>query len=228
MVGDAYRLPQITREHMESQAHPKASQRVTNVAKVYHIFGVIPEDEIDGMVDEQGFITAKGQKLLKRIGVETGSKVSIKKSTIRVLVNLYNEWKRPRRRIDSETELIVGKFLGIPEEDIYLEERLGELRQSFKMGIKVGEGTRIGENVMLGLGVSIGKFCKISDNCEICIFSTIYDKVHLGKSAFVGKDSDVESESRIMSKAVIAPRNIVKKKSLIAEGSVFNRSNKYQ
>jgi acetyltransferase-like isoleucine patch superfamily enzyme len=198
------------------------------VAEVYHIFGVIPEDEIDGMVDEQGCITAKGQKLLNKIGVETGSRVSIKKSTIKILVNLYNEWKRPHRRIDSETELIVGKFLGIPEEDIYLEERLDELRQSFRMGIKVGEGTRIGEDVMLGLGVSIGKFCEISDYCEICIFSTIYDKVHLGKSAFVGKDSDVESESRIMPKAIIAPRNIVKKKSLIGEGSVFNQSNKYR
>ena len=198
------------------------------MAKVYHIFGVIPEDEIDGMVDEQGFITVKGKKLLKRIGVETGSKVSIKKSTIRVLVNLYNEWKRPRPRIDSETELIVGQFLGTPEEDVYLEDRLDELRQSFRMGIKVGEGTRIGEDVMLGVGVSIGKFCEISDYCEICIFSTIRDKVHWGKSAFVGKDSDIESESRILPKAVIAPRNIVKKKSLIAEGSVFNRSNKYQ
>jgi acetyltransferase-like isoleucine patch superfamily enzyme len=199
-----------------------------NVAKVYHIFGVIPEHEIEGMLDEQGFITAKGQKLLKKIGVETGSKVSIKGSTLRSLINLYNEWKRPRRRIDPEIELIVGKFLGTPEEDIYLEERLDELRQSFRMGIKIGEGTRIGENVMLGLGVSIGRFCEISDNCEICIFSTLHDKVHLGKSAFVGKDSEIESESRIMPKAVIAPRNIVKKKSLIAEGSVFNRSNKYQ
>ena len=201
---------------------------MTNVAKVYHIFGVIPEQEIDGMVDEQGFITANGQTLLKRIGVGTGSKVSIKKSTLRSLINLYNEWKRPHRRIDPEIELIVGKFLGTPEEDIYLEDRLDELRQSFRMGIKVGEGTRIGEDVMLGLGVSIGRFCEISDNCEICIFSTLHDKIHLGKSAFIGKDSDVESESRIMAKAVIAPRNIVKKKSLIAEGSVFNRNNKYQ
>jgi acetyltransferase-like isoleucine patch superfamily enzyme len=198
------------------------------MAEIYHIFGVIPEHEIDGMVDEEGFITPKGQKLLKKIGVEKGSRVSIKKSTIRALVNLYNEWKRPHRRIDSETELIVGKFLGISEEDIYLEDRLGELRQSFKMGIKIGEGTRIGEDVMLGLGVSIGKFCEISDHCEICIFSTIHDKVCLGKSAFVGKDSEVESESRIMPKAIIAPRNIVKKKSLLAEGSVFNQSNKYR
>jgi acetyltransferase-like isoleucine patch superfamily enzyme len=198
------------------------------MAKVYHIFGVIPEHEIGGMVDEQGFVTPKGQKLLKRIGVETGPGVSINKSTIRALVRLYNEWKRPHRQIDSETELIVGKFLGIPEEDIYLEERLDELRHSFRMGIKIGEGTRIGDTVMLGLGVSIGKFCEISDNCEICIFSTLHDKVHLGKSAFIGKDSEIESESRIMPKAVIAPRNIVKKKSLIAEGSVFNRGNKYQ
>ena len=56
---------------------------MTNVAKVYHMFGVIPEHEIAGMVDEQGFITAKGQKLLKKIGVETESRVSIKKSTIK-------------------------------------------------------------------------------------------------------------------------------------------------
>jgi acetyltransferase-like isoleucine patch superfamily enzyme len=179
------------------------------------------------MVDEQGVITPKGRELLKRIGVERESNVSIKKSTIRLLINLYNEWKRPRPRIDSETELIVGKFLGIPEEDIYLEERLGELRQSFKMGIKIGEGTRIGEDVMLGLGVSVGNFCEISDQCEICVFATIHDKVYLGKSAFVGKDSEIESESRIMPEAVIAPRNIVKKKSLIAEGSVFNLNNKY-
>ena len=207
---------------------PGASKRTTNVAKVYHIFGVIPVHEIDGMADDLGYLTAKGQTLLKRMGVGTGANVSIKKSTIRVLVNLYNQWKRPHRQIDSETEVIVGKFLGIPEEDIYLEERLDELRHSFRMGIKIGEGTRIGDAVMLGLGVSIGRFCEISDNCEICIFSTLHDKVHLGKSAFVGKDSEIESESRIMPKAVIAPRNIVKKKSLIAEGSVFNRSNKYQ
>ncbi len=198
------------------------------MAKVYRIFGVIPEDEIDGMVDEQGVITPKGRELLKRIGVERESNVSIRKSTLRLLINLYNEWKRPRPRIDSETELIVGQFLGTPEEDVYLEDRLDEWRQSFRMGIKVGEGTRIGEDVMLGVGVSIGKFCEISDYCEICIFSTIHDRVHLGKSAFVGKDSDIESESRIMPKAVIAPRNIVKKKSLVAEGSVFNQSNKYQ
>ena len=198
------------------------------MAKVYHIFGVIPDHEIDGMVDELGYLTAKGQKLLKRIGVETGPKVSINKSTIRALVNLYNQWKRPHRQIDPETELIVRKFLGISEGDIYLEERLDELRHSFRMGIKIGEGTIIGEDVMLGLGVTIGRFCEISDHCEICIFSTLHDKVHLGKSAFIGKDSDVESESRIMPKAVIAPRNIVKKKSLIAEGSVFNRANKYQ
>lgn len=198
------------------------------MAKIYHLFGVIPEHEIDGMVDALGYLTVKGQKLLKRIGVETGPKVSIKRSTIRSLVNLYNEWKRPHRQIDSETELIVGKFLGIPEEDTYLEERLDELRHSFRMGIKIGEGTIIGEDVMLGLGVTIGRFCEISDHCEICIFSTLHDKVHIGKSAFVGKDSDIESESRIMPKAVIAPRNIVRKKSLITEGSVYNRNNKYQ
>jgi len=198
------------------------------VAKVYHIFGVIPDHEIDGMVDELGYLTAKGQKLLKRIGVETGPKVSINKSTIRALVSLYNQWKRPHSQIDPETELIVGKFLGIPEEDIYLEERLDELRHSFRMGIKIGEGTIIGEDVMLGLGVTIGRFCEISDHCEICIFLHPSRQGPPRKSAFIGKDSDVESESRIMPKAVIAPRNIVKKKSLIAEGSVFNRGNKYQ
>jgi len=198
------------------------------MAQIHHIFKGISEHEIDGMVDEQGVITPKGRELLKRIGVERESNVSIRKSTLRLLINLYNEWKRPRPRIDAETELIVGKFLGIPEEDIYLEERLGELRQSFRMGIRIGEGTRIGEDVMLGLGVSIGKFCEVSDNCEICVFATVHDKVYLGKSAFVGKDSEIESESRIMPKAVIAPRNIVKKKSLIAEGSVFNQGNKYR
>ena len=179
------------------------------------------------MVDEQGVITPKGRELLKRIGVERESNVSIRKSTLRLLINLYNEWKRPRPRIDTETELIVGKFLGIPEEDIHLEERLGELRHSFKMGIKIGEGTRIGEDVMLGLGVSIGKFCEVSDYCEICVFATVHDKVYLGKSAFVGKDSEIGSESRIMANATVAPRNIVKKKSIIAEGSVFNQGKKY-
>ncbi len=79
------------------------------------------------------------------------------------------------------------------------------------MGIKIGEGTKIGENVRLGLGVSIGRYCDISDNCEWCIFSTVKDRVYLGKASFVGKDSDIESDSRVMSRAVIAPRNIVKK-----------------
>ena len=197
------------------------------MAKVYHIFRVIPEHEIDGVVDEQDFITLKGRELLKRMGVETESNVSIRKSTIRLLISLYNQWRRPHPRIDSETELIVGKFLGTPEDDIYLDDRLDELRHSFKMGIRVGEGTRIGEDVMLGLGGSIGKFCEVSDHCEICAFSVVHDRVHLGKSVFVGKDSEIESESRIMPKAIIAPRNIISKKSVIAEGSVFNQGNKY-
>lgn len=198
------------------------------MADMTPIFGVIPEHEIDGIVDEQDFITPKGRELLKRIGVETGPKVSIKKSTIRSLIILYNQWRRPRPRTDPETELIVGKFLRIPEEDVYLEERMDELRRTFKMGIRISEGTRIGEDVMLGLGISIGKFCEVSDNCEICVFATIHDRVHLGKSVFVGRDSEIESESRIMSRAVIAPRNIIRKKSLIAEGSVFNQGNKYR
>jgi len=198
------------------------------MGNVYPILGVVPEREIDGMVDEQGFVTPRGRESLKRMGVETGPAVSIGKSTLRLLVDLHRGWRRPRPRIDPEAELIVGKFLGIPEEDIYLEERLGELRKSFRLGVRVGEGTRIGEGVALGPGVCIGRFCEVSDSCEICAFSTIRDKVYLGKSVFIGKDSEIGPGSRIMPGATVAPRNVVMEKAVIAEGGVFNENNKYR
>jgi len=96
------------------------------------------------------------------------------------------------------------------------------------MGIKIGENTKIGEDVNLGLGVSIGKYCEISERCELNIFSTIHDRVYMGRAVFIGRDSDVESGSRLMDKVIIAPRNTVKKNSLIPEGSVFDKNKKYQ
>ncbi len=50
------------------------------MADITPIFGIIPEHEIDRMVDQQGFITPKGRELLKRMGVKAGSKVTIRKS----------------------------------------------------------------------------------------------------------------------------------------------------
>jgi acetyltransferase-like isoleucine patch superfamily enzyme len=198
------------------------------MTEIYHIFKGIPEHELEGVLDKSGFLTTKGQELLKRIGVETEAKVSVGMSTIQNLVNLYNEWKRPKAPLDPESEFIIGKFLGIPEDDVYLQEKLNVLTKSYRMGIKIGEGTRIGEEVSLGLGVSIGRYCEISDLCELCIFSTIHDRVSLGKAVFVGKDSDLEAGSRIMAKAVIAPRNIVKENSGITEGIVFDENRKYR
>lgn len=198
------------------------------MTEIRHIFGGISEYELDGVLDESGFLTTKGQELLRKIGVNTEAKVSIGKTTIKNLVSLYNDWKRPGTSIDSETELIIGKFLSIPEDDVYLQERWDALWHSFKMGIKVGEGTKIGEDVSLGLGVSIGRYCEISDLSELCSFCTIQDRVFLGKRSFVGKDSDIQSGSMLMPKAVIAPRNIVKENSFIPEGTVFNANMKYR
>jgi len=84
----------------------------TIMAEIYPLFGVIPEHEIDGVVDEHGVITPKGRGLLKRIGVETESDVSIKKSTIRLLINLYNEWKRPRPSDRLRDGIARGEILG--------------------------------------------------------------------------------------------------------------------
>lgn len=198
------------------------------MTEIYHIFKGISEHELEGLLNESGFLTIKGQKLLRRMGVETEVRVSVAKSTIKNLVSLYNEWKRPKTSIDSETELIIGKFLSIPEDDVYLQEELDVLIESYKMGIKVGEGTKIGENVSLGLGVSIGRYCEVSDLCELCIFCTIADRVVLGKGSFVGKDSDIQSGSMLMPKAIIAPRNIVKENSIITEGTAFNANVKYR
>jgi len=197
------------------------------MAKIHHIFGGIAEHELDGILDESGFVTTQGQKLLRKIGVETEKKVSIGKTTIKNLFVLYNGWKTPKIPIDPETELIVGNFLKIPEDDTYLLKKWEILEQSFNMGIKIGEGTRIGEDVGLGLGVSVGRYCEVSDLCELCIFSTIHDRVYLGKSAHIGKDSDVKSGSRVMARAVVAERTIVKENSLIAEGIVFKDNKKY-
>lgn len=194
------------------------------MAKVYHIFKGIPEIELREALDESGGITNKGREILRKIGVIVEEKVSIGRSTIKNLVGLYNEWKKPKIPPDSETELIVGKFLNIQDDDIFLYEKLDLLMKSYKMGIKIGKGTKIGENVSLGIGVSIGKYCEISDFCELCIFSTIQDHVYLGRGVFVGKDSDIESGSKIMDKAVIAPRNIVPQNSFIAEKSLFNEN----
>jgi len=198
------------------------------MTEIHHIFKGIPEHELEGVLDQSGFLTIKGQDLLRRIGVETEAKVSIGKSTIQNLVSLYNEWKKPKTPLDPESELIIGKFLSIPEDDVYLQGKLDVLRKSYKMGIKIGEGTKVGEEVSLGLGVSIGRHCEISDLCELCIFSTIHDRVYIGKAAFIGKDCDIEAGSRVMAKAVIAPRNIVKENSVITEGIVFDENRKYR
>jgi NDP-sugar pyrophosphorylase family protein len=198
------------------------------MAQIHHIFSGISEEELDGALSKSGVLTIKGHDLLRRMGVETGPKLSIGMTTIQNLVILYNEWKRPKTRVHPETELIIGNYIEIPEDDVYLYGKSNELTQFFKMGIKVGEGTKVGETVHIGLGVSIGRYCEISELCDLCIFSTLHDRVHLGKAVFVGKDSDVESGSRIMAKAVIGPRNIVKENSIIPEGSVFNENKKYR
>jgi len=80
------------------------------MGKVYHIFGGILEHELEGILDKSGFLTIKGRRLLGRIGVETGPKVAIGKSTIQNLVNLYNVWRRPARPIDLEIELLIGNL----------------------------------------------------------------------------------------------------------------------
>ncbi len=198
------------------------------MTKIHHIFGGISGYELNGALDDSGVLTAQGQELLRKIGVDVEAEVSIGKTTIQNLVGLYNAWKIPKTPMDSETEIITGKFFKIPEDDVYLQKKYDALAKIYKMGIKIGKGTKIGENVILGLGVSIGRYCDISDNCELCIFSTVKDRVYLGKASFVGKDSEIESESRVMSRAVIAPRNIVKKNSIIAEGFVFNENRKYR
>ena len=198
------------------------------MAKIYHIFGGISQHELKGILDEAGFLTIKGRKLLERIGVEIGERVSIGLSTIQNLVNLYNGWKTPERPIDPESELIIGKYLKIPEDDIFLWNKVEELKQTYKMGIKIARDTKIGDDVVLGLGVSIGKSCEISEKCELDLFSTIHDRVFLGKAVFIGKDSDIESGSQLMDRVTITPRSVVKENSIISKGTVFKENKKYQ
>ncbi len=197
------------------------------MARVYHIFGGISEQELDGIVDESEFLTITGKKLLEKMGVETGRNVSIGKTTIQNLVNLYNAWKNPDRPFDREIELQIGK-VEIPEDDAMLWNKAEELRESFKMRIRIRDYTKIGEEVNLGLGVSIGRSCEISERCEVDFFSTIHDRVFLGKAVLIGKDSDVESGSRLMDKVIIVPRAVVKKNCFVPEGIVFNENKKYQ
>jgi len=156
------------------------------MAKVHHIFGGISEHELENILDKSGFLTIKGKKLLVRMGVETGIKVSIGKTTIQNLVNLYNAWKMPDHPIDPRIELLAGK-LTVPEDDIFLWNKVEELKEFYRMGIKIGEGTQIGEEVNLGLGVSIGKSCEISEKSELALFSTIHDRVFLGKQSLLEK-----------------------------------------
>lgn len=195
--------------------------------KIYHIFGGISEQELDGIVDESEFLTITGKKLLEKMGVETGRNVSIGKTTIQNLVNLYNAWKNPDHPINPEIELKIGK-VEISENDVMLWDKAEKLRESYKMGIRIGDYTKIGEEVNLGPGVSIGRSCEISERCELDFFSTIHDRVFLGKAVLIGKDSDVESGSRLMDKVVIVPRTVVKKNCFIPEGIVFNENKKYQ
>jgi choline kinase len=60
------------------------------MVKVHHIFGGISQSELEGVLDEAGFLTTIGKKLLERIGVKTGARVSIGESTVQKLVSLYN------------------------------------------------------------------------------------------------------------------------------------------
>jgi acetyltransferase-like isoleucine patch superfamily enzyme len=198
------------------------------MVKIYHLFGGISQFELENIIDEFGFITTDGKKLLERIGVKTEAGVSIGRSTLQNLVSLYNAWKSPGRSLDKETDLLVGKVLRVPEDDVLLWNKVEELRQSYKMGIKIGRNTKIGDDVLLGIGVSIGENCEISSNCELDMFSTIQDRVFLGKSVFTGKDSDVESGCRIMDRVTVSPRSVVKKNSIIKKNIMFKENIKYQ
>lgn len=198
------------------------------MVRVYHIFGGISESELEGISDRFGFLTTIGKKLLERIGVETGAGVSIGRSTVQNLVSLYNAWKAPQHPLDPETEVIIGKCLQVPEDDVLLWNKVEELKQSYKMGIKIGRKTKIGNDVLLGLGVSIGEYCEISADCELDMFSTIHDRVILGKSVFIGKDSDVESGCKLKNRVIVSPRSVVKKNSIIKGGKVFKENTKYQ
>ena len=198
------------------------------MVKVYHIFRGISQSELEGILHESGFLTTIGKKLLERIGVKTESGVSIGRGTVQNLVNLYNAWKAPEHPLDPETDLLVGKFLKVPEDDVLLWNKVEELRQSYRMGIKIGRDTKIGDDVLLGLGVSIGENCEISADCELDMFSTIQDRVFLGKSVFIGKDANVESGCRLMDRVIVTPRSVVKENSIIGEGNVFKGNKKYQ
>src|SRR4030043_252635 len=73
-----------------------------------------------GYYVETPFLTITGKKLLEKMGVETGRKVSIGKTTIQNLVNLYNAWKNPDRPLDPGIELIIGNHVNIPDDDVIL------------------------------------------------------------------------------------------------------------
>jgi len=198
------------------------------MVKGRHIFGGISQHELEGILDGCGLLTANGKKLLERIGVHTEAGVSIGRSTIQNLVSLYNAWKAPEHPLDPETDLLVGKCLRVPEDDIFLWNKVEELRRSYRMGIKIGRQTKIANDVLLGLGVSIGNHCELSEGCELDMFSTIHDGVFFGKSVFIGKDSDVESGCRLIDRVIVAPRCVVIENSIIREDTVVKENKKYQ
>jgi acetyltransferase-like isoleucine patch superfamily enzyme len=178
--------------------------------KAAHQIERISEDELESILNQSGFVSAKGDHLLGKMGIIVGKKVKIGKRTIHNLVNWYNTWEQPQ-------SLII-------KDNVQLWDKAEALIRSCKMGIEIGEGTKIGDEVSLGLGVSIGKECEIMDGCELCIFSTIGDRVYLGKAVLLGEGSDVESGSRILDRVIIAPRNVVRKDSFIPSGVIFDES----
>jgi len=174
-----------------------------------------------GILDISGILTPRGRDMLERIGVHTGENVSFGESTIQNLVSLYSAWENPIRT-DPELELVAGRDMNVPGDTFLYWEKAKELKQSSKMGIKIGEGTKIGQDVKLGLGVSIGADCEIMDRAELCDFSTVRDKVYVGKAVLIREGSEIKTGSRLMDKVVVGPGSIVSENSFIPEGVVFN------
>ncbi|MBM4340778.1 MAG: hypothetical protein FJ110_14710 [Deltaproteobacteria bacterium] len=190
-----------------------------NMGMIKHLFNGILDHEVNNAVDDHGLLTVNGEQLLKKMGVIAEQGLIIDKSTIRILANGYNEWKKPINKQNFLFKIPVKKR---PD----LENRMNTSRPFIKLGIKIGEGTRIGKDVYLGLGATIGKYCRISDLAEICMGSILHDRVYVGKEAIVCKESEVEADAQLMYGAIVAPRTLVKRNVIILAGCVFTQNNK--
>ena len=107
------------------------------MAKIHHIFGGIPESELEAMA-AAGAITPRGKELLHEMGVEVESNVVIRDSTLLFLIKQYNFMKTPPIELPADLRFLkIYRIPVTPEED-YLWERIAKFQKAKKFGITIG------------------------------------------------------------------------------------------